>query len=178
MSIELRQLGKQFGAFTALHATDLKIEDGEMLALLGSSGSGKTTLLRLIAGLESADQGKIILHGRDVTEVAVRERNIGFVFQHYALFKHMKVIDNVAFGLAVLARGKRPSQAAQRRKARQLLEMVQLAPLGERYPASLSGGQQQRVALARALATEQASCSSTNRSARSMCGCDVICVSG
>lgn len=154
MSIELHHLGKRFGDFTALHPTDLKIADGEMIALLGPSGSGKTTLLRLIAGLESADHGKIVIHDRDVTQVAVRERNIGFVFQHYALFRHMNVIDNVAFGLSVLAREKRPAKAIRRRKARQLLEMVHLGHLGERYPASLSGGQQQRVALARALATE------------------------
>lgn len=154
MSIELHRLGKQFGDFAALHPTDLNIEDGEMIALLGPSGSGKTTLLRLIAGLERADRGRIVIHGRDVTRVAVHERNIGFVFQHYALFRHMTVRDNVAFGLGVLPREKRPAKAIRHLKAQQLLEMVQLGHLGKRYPASLSGGQQQRVALARALATE------------------------
>lgn len=154
MSIELQQISKHFGEFTALRATDLTIQDGEMVALLGPSGSGKTTLLRMIAGLESADSGHVLINGKDVTHTPVKNRHIGFVFQHYALFKHMKVIDNVAFGLSILPRRMRPSKAEQRAKAQQLLDMVQLAHLADRYPASLSGGQQQRVALARALATE------------------------
>ena len=153
MSIEVVQLHKRFGEFPALLPTDLRIETGEMAALLGPSGSGKTTLLRLIAGLESADGGRIVLNGRDVTNVPVRARHIGFVFQHYALFKHLTVADNVAFGLTVLPRGQRPAKNVIRQKVAQLLEMVQLAAFGNRYPAQLSGGQQQRVALARALAT-------------------------
>ena len=153
MSIEVFQLHKRFGEFPALSPTDLRIETGEMAALLGPSGSGKTTLLRLIAGLESADGGRIVLNGRDVTNVPVRARHIGFVFQHYALFKHLTVADNVAFGLTVLPRGQRPAKNVIRQKVAQLLEMVQLAAFGNRYPAQLSGGQQQRVALARALAT-------------------------
>lgn len=156
MSIELQSLRKQFDNYVALHPTSLTIQQGEMIALLGPSGSGKTTLLRLIAGLETADQGQVIINQKDVTEVPVRERNIGFVFQHYALFKHMTVLDNVAFGLSVLARKNRPNKVEQRKRAQSLLEMVQLDHLGKRYPASLSGGQQQRVALARALATEPA----------------------
>lgn len=154
MSIELKQLSKRYGKDTALHPTDLTIRQGEMLALLGASGSGKTTLLRLIAGLETADTGSIGIHGRDVTRTPVRKRNIGFVFQHYALFKHLRVIDNITFGLRVLPRAVRPDKKSRRAKAMQLLDMVQLAHLAHRYPAALSGGQQQRVALARALATE------------------------
>lgn len=153
MSIEVVQLHKRFGEFPALLPTDLRIETGEMAALLGPSGSGKTTLLRLIAGLESADGGRIVLNGCDVTNVPVRARHIGFVFQHYALFKHLTVADNVAFGLTVLPRGQRPAKNVIRQKVAQLLEMVQLTAFGNRYPAQLSGGQQQRVALARALAT-------------------------
>lgn len=156
MSIELQSLRKQFDNYVALHPTSLTIQQGEMIALLGPSGSGKTTLLRLIAGLETADQGQVIIKQKDVTKVPVRERNIGFVFQHYALFKHMTVLDNVAFGLSVLPRKNRPNKVEQRKHAQLLLEMVQLGHLANRYPASLSGGQQQRVALARALATEPA----------------------
>ena len=154
MSIELQQLSKTFGGYQALKPTDLTINDGEMVALLGTSGSGKTTLLRLIAGLEQADGGRIVMHGHDVTDVPVKDRRIGFVFQHYALFKHMTVAENVAFGMRVLPRKQRPNKAARQSKAQELLDMVQLGHLGKRYPASLSGGQQQRVALARALATE------------------------
>ena len=154
MSIQIRELHKTYGDYPALHPTDLTIENGEMAALLGPSGSGKTTLLRLIAGLESADGGQIRLNGRDVTHVPVRERHIGFVFQHYALFKHLTVADNIAFGLTIQPRRERPAKARIREKVAQLLDMVQLADMGSRYPAQLSGGQQQRVALARALATE------------------------
>ncbi len=154
MSIQIRKLHKAYGDYPALQPTDLTIENGEMAALLGPSGSGKTTLLRLIAGLESADGGQICLNGRDVTHVPVRERHIGFVFQHYALFKHLTVADNIAFGLTIQPRYQRPAKARIREKVAQLLDMVQLADMGGRYPAQLSGGQQQRVALARALATE------------------------
>ena len=154
MSIEVFQLHKRFGEFPALLPTDLRIETGEMAALLGPSGSGKTTLLRLIAGLESADGGRIVLNGRDVTNVPVRARHIGFVFQHYALFKHLTVADNVAFwAYRAAARAASGEKTSIRQKVAQLLEMVQLAAFGNRYPAQLSGGQQQRVALARALAT-------------------------
>ena len=132
MSIEVFQLHKRFGEYPALEATDLRIENGEMAALLGPSGSGKTTLLRLIAGLESADGGRIVLNGRDVTNVPVRARHIGFVFQHYALFKHLTVADNVAFGLTVLPRRQRPAKKVIREKVAQLLDMVQLAAFGER----------------------------------------------
>ncbi|MDO4643727.1 MAG: ATP-binding cassette domain-containing protein [Cardiobacteriaceae bacterium] len=154
MSIEIHRLHKKYGNFTALHPTDLRIENGEMATLLGPSGSGKTTLLRLIAGLESADGGRIMLNESDVTDVPVRKRHIGFVFQHYALFKHLNVIDNIAFGLTVLPRKQRPAQSVIQQKTADLLEMVQLSDLGKRYPSQLSGGQQQRVALARALAIE------------------------
>ena len=154
MSIQIRKLHKAYGDYPALHPTDLTIENGEMAALLGPSGSGKTTLLRLIAGLESADGGQIRLNGRDVTHVPVRERHIGFVFQHYALFKHLTVADNIAFGLTIQPRRQRLTTACIKEKVAQLLDMVQLADMGSRYPAQLSGGQQQRVALARALATE------------------------
>lgn len=154
MSIEITQLSKRYGDFTALHPSDLSIAKGEMVTLLGASGSGKTTLLRLIAGLESADGGSIRVQGKEVRNVPARERHIGFVFQHYALFKHMTVADNVDFGLRVLPRKQRPNKAKRRKIVNHLLEMVQLAHLQQRYPASLSGGQQQRIALARALATQ------------------------
>lgn len=154
MSIVLQNLEKHYGNYQALAPATLKIQRGEMLALLGPSGSGKTTLLRLIAGLETPDAGSIHINDQDVTRTPVKDRNIGFVFQHYALFKHMSVLDNVAFGLSVLPRAKRPNKSAQRAKAQQLLDMVQLGHLANRRPASLSGGQQQRVALARALAID------------------------
>ena len=137
MSIQIRALHKTYGDYPALHPTDLTIENGEMAALLGPSGSGKTTLLRLIAGLESADGGHIRLNGRDVTHVPVRERHIGFVFQHYALFKHLTVADNIAFGLTIQPRRERPAKARIREKVAQLLDMVQLADMGGRYPAQL-----------------------------------------
>ena len=154
MSIEIRQLHKRFGAFEALRNVNLDIASGELLALLGPSGCGKTTLLRIIAGLESADQGAILFSGEDTTHVHVRERQVGFVFQHYALFRHMTVFENVAFGLRVRPRATRPSEAQIREKVHALLSLVQLDWLADRYPSQLSGGQRQRIALARALAVE------------------------
>ncbi|KAA0893291.1 sulfate ABC transporter ATP-binding protein [Oryzomonas japonica] len=154
MSIEVENIHKQFGSFTALNDVTLSIPSGELVALLGPSGSGKTTLLRIIAGLERADSGRILFNGEDTTEHHVRERKVGFVFQHYALFKHMTVFDNVAFGLNVRPRGTRPSKSEINAKVMDLLRLVQLEGLAQRYPAQLSGGQRQRIALARALAVE------------------------
>ena len=154
MSIEVRQLTKRFGAFTALNALDLRVASGELVALLGPSGSGKTTLLRIIAGLEFADAGQVLYHGEDVTRLPASKRQAGFAFQHYALFRHLTVFENVAFGLRVRPRATRPPEAEIRRRVLRLLSLVQLEPLAERYPAQLSGGQQQRVSLARALAVE------------------------
>ena len=154
MSIEIRNVSKQFGNFHALRDVSLNIASGELVALLGPSGCGKTTLLRIIAGLESPDQGSILFAGADTTAVHVRERQVGFVFQHYALFRHMTVFENVAFGLRVKPRSLRPSAAQIKQKVHDLLRLVQLDWLAERYPAQLSGGQRQRIALARALAVE------------------------
>ncbi|MDF7680665.1 sulfate/thiosulfate ABC transporter ATP-binding protein CysA [Enterobacteriaceae bacterium ESL0689] len=154
MSIEIAGVYKSFGHTAVLNDISLDIPSGQMVALLGPSGSGKTTLLRIIAGLESQSGGDIRFHGADVSRLHARDRKVGFVFQHYALFRHMSVFDNIAFGLTVLPRRQRPNAAALKAKVNQLLEMVQLAPLAERYPAQLSGGQKQRVALARALAVE------------------------
>jgi sulfate/thiosulfate transport system ATP-binding protein len=154
MSIEIRNVHKQFGDFTALNNVSLDIESGELVALLGPSGCGKTTLLRIIAGLETADQGTIAFSGEDTTHVHVRERQVGFVFQHYALFRHMTVFENVAFGLRVKPRKERPSESEIKRKVHELLGLVQLDWLADRYPSQLSGGQRQRIALARALAVE------------------------
>jgi len=152
--IAIDQIAKNFGEYPALHGVDLHIERGEFIALLGPSGSGKTTLLRIIAGLEHQDAGRVLFEGEDVSETPVAERGVGFVFQHYALFRHMSVADNVGFGLSVRRRKSGLSRAAIRDKAKALLGMVQLDGLGDRYPAQLSGGQRQRVALARALAIE------------------------
>jgi len=154
MSIEIRNISKDFGTFHALRDVSLDINSGELVALLGPSGCGKTTLLRIIAGLETADQGSILVNGDDTTDTHVRERNVGFVFQHYALFRHMSVFDNVAFGLRMKPRATRPSDAVIKQKVHDLLNLVQLDWLAERYPAQLSGGQRQRIALARALAVE------------------------
>ncbi|MFZ5568571.1 MAG: sulfate/molybdate ABC transporter ATP-binding protein [Pseudomonadota bacterium] len=154
MSIEIRNISKQFGDFQALNDVSLDIQSGELVALLGPSGCGKTTLLRIIAGLETPDQGAILFSGEDTTEVHVRERNVGFVFQHYALFRHMTVFDNVAFGLRMKPRAQRPSEAQIKAKVHELLNLVQLDWLADRYPSQLSGGQRQRIALARALAVE------------------------
>ena len=154
MSIEIRNISKHFGDFHALKDVNLHIDSGELIALLGPSGCGKTTLLRIIAGLETADQGSILFSGEDTTDVHVRERQVGFVFQHYALFRHMTVFENVAFGLRVKPRSQRPSEAVIRQKVHELLNLVQLDWLADRYPSQLSGGQRQRIALARALAVE------------------------
>lgn len=154
MSITVRNLEKHFGNFKALDDISLEFGRGELAALIGPSGCGKTTLLRLVAGLESADAGEIVLNGRDVSALDARDRRVGFVFQHYALFRHMTVFENIAFGLRVKPRRERPAAAAIQAKVRELLERVQLGHLGERYPAELSGGQRQRVALARALAVD------------------------
>jgi len=154
MSIEIRNVSKQFGDFHALRDVSLDIHSGELMALLGPSGCGKTTLLRIIAGLETADAGSILFAGEDTTRVHVRQRQVGFVFQHYALFRHMTVFENVAFGLRVKPRGQRPSEDQIKRKVHDLLGLVQLGWLADRFPSQLSGGQRQRIALARALAVE------------------------
>ena len=154
MSIEVRNISKRFGDFTALEDVSLRIETGELTAILGPSGSGKTSLLRVMAGLEPPDEGSISFFGEDVTHRHVRERGIGFVFQHYALFRHMTVFENVAFGLRVRPRALRPSNTAIKDRVDALLSLVQMTGYAERYPAQLSGGQRQRIALARALALE------------------------
>ncbi|MEE2000335.1 sulfate ABC transporter ATP-binding protein [Alkalimonas sp. MEB108] len=154
MSIRIEGIQKRFGDFVALDNLDLSIRSGELTALLGPSGSGKTTLLRIIAGLEQADSGRVHFNEQDITGQHVSERGVGFVFQHYALFKHMTVFDNVAYGLTVKPKKLRPSKAEIDKKVRELLELVQLGWTAERYPAQLSGGQRQRIALARALAVE------------------------
>jgi sulfate transport system ATP-binding protein len=150
VGIVVENVSKQFGSFQAVEQVNLEIQSGSLVALLGPSGSGKSTLLRLIAGLEIPDTGKIILTGKDATFQSVQERNIGFVFQHYALFKHLTVRKNIAFGLEIRKAPKKKIAG----KVEQLLELVQLGGLGDRYPSQLSGGQRQRVALARALAVE------------------------
>jgi sulfate transport system ATP-binding protein len=154
MGIALSNITKAFGGFRALNDVNLEARSGEFLALLGPSGSGKTTLLRIIAGLEFADEGHVAFDGEDVTDRPVTDRGVGFVFQQYALFRHMTVADNIGFGLAVRKRRDRPAKAEIARRVEELLELVQLKGLGGRYPAQLSGGQRQRVALARALAVE------------------------
>jgi sulfate/thiosulfate transport system ATP-binding protein len=150
MSILVRNVSKRFGDFVAVDDVSLEVESGSLTALLGPSGSGKSTLLRIIAGLESPDTGEILLSGKDATALAPQKRNVGFVFQHYAAFKHMTVRDNVAFGLEVRKRPK----AEIRDRVDELLNLVQLQNFGHRYPAQLSGGQRQRMGLARALAPE------------------------
>ncbi|MEY4563400.1 MAG: hypothetical protein RLZZ618_2677 [Pseudomonadota bacterium] len=154
MSIEIRNLNKRFGATVVCDNLNLDIPSGELVALLGPSGSGKTSLLRIIAGLERPDSGSVLFHGEDATHDDVRDRKVGFVFQHYALFAHMSIFENVAFGLRVRPRATRPNEAAIRKKVTELLKLVQLDWLADRYPHQLSGGQRQRIALARALAVE------------------------
>ena len=154
MSIQLTGIAKRFGSFVAVENLGLDVATGELLALLGPSGSGKTTLLRIIAGLEFADAGTVRFHGEDATDKRARERQVGFVFQHYALFGHMTIFENVAFGLRVRPRPERLPEAEIRKKVHTLLELVQLDWLADRFPRQLSGGQRQRVALARALAAQ------------------------
>ncbi len=154
MSIQIDGINKHFVGFRALDNVSLEIPTGGLVALLGPSGCGKTTLLRIVAGLDRQDSGRILFDGDDMTDVHVRERRVGFVFQQYALFKHMTVFDNIAFGLTVRPRRERPGQVAINAKVRELLELVQLDGLALRYPSQLSGGQRQRVALARALAVD------------------------
>ncbi len=154
MSIEVRQASKRFGQFAALQNVDLKVESGELVALLGPSGSGKTTLLRIIAGLETPDSGTILFDGLDATRRTVQNRQVGFVFQHYALFRHLTVFENIAFGLRIRPRAQRPSKTVIHDKVTELLRLVQLEGLAQRFPSQLSGGQRQRIALARALAVE------------------------
>ncbi len=154
MSIELSGVSRRFGTFVAVDNVDLRIDTGELLALLGPSGSGKTTLLRIIAGLEAADSGTVAFHGEDATATHARERQVGFVFQHYALFGHLTIFENVAFGLRVRPRRQRLPERDLRARVHRLLDLVQLDWLADRYPHQLSGGQRQRIALARALAVE------------------------
>jgi sulfate transport system ATP-binding protein len=154
MSLSIENVSRRFGTFDALREVSLALEPGELVALLGPSGCGKTTLLRIVAGLETADAGRVRFEGTDLTSVPVRERRMGFVFQHYALFGHLTVFENVAFGLRVKPRGERPAESVIRARVGELLERVQLDGLARRLPSQLSGGQRQRVALARALAIE------------------------
>ena len=152
--VTISGVSRSFGAFQALDDVSLDIPAGELVALLGPSGSGKTTLLRIIAGLDTADAGQVLINGEDNIQRHPRERGVGFVFQHYALFRHMTVAENIAFGLRVRPRSKRPDRTEIKRRVAALLELVQLGWLADRYPSQLSGGQRQRVALARALAVE------------------------
>ncbi|MFZ5635741.1 MAG: sulfate/molybdate ABC transporter ATP-binding protein [Pseudomonadota bacterium] len=154
MHLQIRSLVKRYAGVAALDSVDLDIASGELIALLGPSGSGKTTLLRVIAGLLSPDDGRVIFGDRDATRLSLRERNVGFVFQHYALFRHMTVAENIAFGLRSRPRAKRPDKATIARRVEELLGLIQLPEFGGRYPDQLSGGQKQRVALARALAID------------------------
>jgi sulfate transport system ATP-binding protein len=154
MDIETRDLTKAFGSYTAVNKINLKVRSGELVSLLGPSGSGKTTLLRIIAGLEVPDSGSVIFDGEDTTNLRVKDRKVGFVFQHYALFRHMTVFTNVAFGLSVLPGKTRPAKNEIKERVMALLKLVQIDYMADRYPSQLSGGQRQRVALARALAVE------------------------
>ncbi len=157
MSVEVKNVTKKFGGFTALDNVSLKVESGELVALLGPSGSGKTTLLRTIAGLEFPDntgKAQVLFYGEDVTQIPASERKAGFAFQHYALFRHMSVFENIAFGLRVRPKITRPLEDEIRARVEKLLKLIQLEPLAKRFPSQLSGGQRQRVALARALAVE------------------------
>jgi sulfate transport system ATP-binding protein len=154
MHIEIEELAKEFGATTALLPVSLAIPSGALIALLGPSGSGKTTLLRILAGLEAPTSGRVLFDGQDATGLTVQERRAGFVFQHYALFRHMTVFENVAYGLRARPRRIRPPEAEIRRRVTRLLDLIRLPDIGPRYPTQLSGGQRQRVALARALAIE------------------------
>ena len=154
MSVELLRVSKQFGEFVALDEVSFRVDEGELVSLVGPSGSGKSTLLRVVAGLERQDSGTVKIHGEDAAPLGPGDRRIGFVFQHYALFRHMTVFENVAFGLRVRPRRERPTGAEIKAVVKDLLQLVELDTLGGRYPSELSGGQQQRVALARALAVQ------------------------
>ena len=154
MDLHIRQLSKRYHDVAALEEVDLDIASGELVALLGPSGSGKTTLLRVIGGLLHADRGQVLFGDKDATRLSLRERNVGFVFQHYALFKHMTVAENIAFGLRSRPRSRRPDKATIARRVEELLGLIQLPEMGSRTPDELSGGQRQRVALARALAID------------------------
>ena len=154
VAIEVRNIVKKFGGFAALDDVDLRVADGELLALLGPSGSGKTTLLRIIAGLDWPDAGEVSFDGENALAHDAGERHVGFVFQHYALFRHMTVFENIAFGLRVQPRAVRKDEAAIRARVKELLDLVQLDWISDHYPSQLSGGQRQRIALARALAIE------------------------
>ena len=156
MSVEVKNVTKKFGDFTALDHVNLKVESGELVALLGPSGSGKTSLLRVIAGLEFPDtsDAQVLYYGEDVTAIPANQRKAGFAFQHYALFRHLSVFENIAFGLRVRPKTTRPSEEQIRSRVGELLKLLQLEPLAKRFPSQLSGGQRQRVALARALAVE------------------------
>jgi sulfate transport system ATP-binding protein len=156
MSIEVKNITRSFGSLHAIRGITLTVPTGQFLALLGPSGSGKTTLLRVIAGLDRADEGSVFINGQDATEQGAHGRNVGFVFQHYALFRHMTVFENVAFGMRVRPRGERPTESQIRHRVDELLTLVQLDFLAHRLPSQLSGGQRQRVALARALAVQPA----------------------
>ena len=177
-AIEIRGINKRFGDHVALDNVHLDIRPGEFVALLGPSGSGKTSLLRIIAGLESADSGQIMFGVEDAVRRHPGEREVGFVFQHYALFRHMTVFENVAFGLRVVPRARRLPRAAIAERVVRLLKLVQLGWLADRYPAELSGGQRQRVALARALAIEPKVLLLTSPSPRSMPRCARSCAAG
>ena len=154
MSIVIAGVSKAFVGFRALNNVSLEVPTGQLVALLGPSGCGKTTLLRIVAGLDTQDSGAVLFDGTDISQVSARDRGVGFVFQQYALFRHMSVFDNIAFGLTVKPRRERPAANAIKQKVEQLLELMQLGGLGQRYPSQLSGGQRQRVALARALAVD------------------------
>ncbi|VTL99309.1 sulfate transport protein [Pseudomonas aeruginosa] len=167
MSIEIRNVSKNFNAFKALDAINLDIQSGELVALLGPSGCGKTTLLRIIAGLETPDAGNIVFHGEDVSQHDVRDRNVGFVFQHYALFRHMTVFDNVAFGLRMKPKGERPGESAIKAKVHELLSMVQLDWLADRYPSSSPAASGSVSPWPARWRWSRRSCSSTNPSAPS-----------
>ncbi|AJE45855.1 sulfate/molybdate ABC transporter ATP-binding protein [Celeribacter indicus] len=154
MHVEIEEIAKEYGAERALHPVSLSIPSGALIALLGPSGSGKTTLLRILAGLEYPTSGRVLFDGHDATGMTVQQRRAGFVFQHYALFRHMTVFENVAYGLRARPRKTRPTEAEIGRRVNRLLDLIQLPDIGARYPSQLSGGQRQRVALARALAIE------------------------
>ncbi|MGN7917301.1 MULTISPECIES: sulfate/molybdate ABC transporter ATP-binding protein [Lysobacter] len=154
MDLHIQAIAKRYATVAALDSVDLDVASGELVALLGPSGSGKTTLLRVIAGLLQPDSGRLLFGDQDATRLSLRERNVGFVFQHYALFKHMSVAENIAFGLRSRPRARRPDKATIAQRVQELLNLIQLPELGARYPEQLSGGQKQRVALARALAID------------------------